>query len=118
MTSFRCRAPAPAWRPFTAAVNFPHHALFAAAICADVVNDRGFGAAHSASDFAAEDFARSTGDLPPALGAGMITRAPSRKPSTTTPSPTDTPELTAAIGPSVGPILTGRTDTPLSALMT
>ena len=29
-----------------------------------------------------------------------------------------TPELTAAIGPSVGPILTGRTDTLLSALMT
>lgn len=53
--------------------------------------------------------------------AGMITRAPSRKrsvPSTTTRSPTDTPELTAAIGPSVGPILTGRTDTLLSALMT
>jgi hypothetical protein len=43
--------------------------LFAAAICADAANDRGFGAAHSASDFAAEDFARSTGDLPPALGS-------------------------------------------------
>jgi hypothetical protein len=50
-------------------VHFPHHALFAAAICADVANDRGFGAAHSASDFAAGDFARSTGDLPPALGS-------------------------------------------------
>ncbi len=51
----------------------------------------------------------------------MITRAPSRKrsvPSTTTRSPTDTPELTAAIGPSLGLILTGRTDTLLSALMT
>jgi hypothetical protein len=43
--------------------------LFAAAICADVANDRGFGAAHSASDFVAEDLARSTGDLPPALGS-------------------------------------------------
>ena len=32
-------------------------------------------------------------------------------------APTDTPELTAAIGPSVELILTGRTDT-LSALMT
>jgi hypothetical protein len=68
-----------------------HHALFAAAICADVANDRGFGVAHSASDFAADDSARSTGaSLLPALGSvplGMITRAPSRErsvPSSTT----------------------------------
>src|SRR5262249_42124428 len=54
-------------------------------------------------------------------GPGMITRAPSRRrsvPSTTTRSPTDRPDSTAAIGPAGGPVLIGRTDTVLSALMT
>jgi hypothetical protein len=71
------------------------------------------------ADEAAEDSARSPGDLLPALGSvplGMHTRAlaPAVCAVEHNPSPTDTQELTAAIGP----ILTGRTDTLLSALMT
>src|ERR1700716_4761788 len=48
-------------------------------LCADVANDPGFGPAHSASDFAAEDFARSTGDLPPALGSVRPARSRARR---------------------------------------
>jgi hypothetical protein len=75
------------------------------------------GAAHSASDFAAEDFARSTGDPPPALGwCGRHDHARAVAQAVCAVDQNPLTDRHAGIDRCHWAI--GRTDTLLSALMT